>query len=537
MLSEVYVQSRRRPGERHPRAVTQRWDEGTGGNMNETIPSRLATADKAPAKREPRRATAWNREPAGLVGLYAARATDRCADLRPLINARRIALDGPTNWLATRHPSPPSRPMVLQPVGRGTAAHRDAVRKSRPSPTPAPVSVRAPRPVTNVRPAVRRKIAVAGLAAILTIAGVAGSGLAQEAPTARQYRYVVQPGDSLDSVAVKFGVDPEAILAASSVASPPDLSSSEIIVIPAPGQTPSDAAAMAAEREGSSPWVSDVYVIESGDTLADVAASFGLDATALAEFNSLVDLDALNVGERVLIPPTRDAAGDSGSSSSPRTSATVDQGEPAIAFDDASPTEPELIPLATEAEQTAIGSFISGVPTYVQQRNLSCEYAAAYIASSAFGAGVPEEAFIANIPSAANPHLGYRGNIDGAWGNTADYGVYPEALAPTLNANGYGVDVFYSYGDPAALKTRLDQGLPVAVWLGYWGDTSFVEVGDDGVSYKLAAGYHVVVAYGYDESGVYVSDPARGEYRSFSWEDFSWMWSVLDGMSMAVYPL
>ena len=42
---------------------------------------------------------------------------------------------------------------------------------------------------------------------------------AQDAPL--QSRYVVQPGDSLESVAWEFGVDPAAILAASAIDEPP----------------------------------------------------------------------------------------------------------------------------------------------------------------------------------------------------------------------------------------------------------------------------------------------------------------------------
>ena len=199
----------------------------------------------------------------------------------------------------------------------------------------------------------------------------------------------------------------------------------------------------------------------------------------------------------------------------------------------------------TESESELITSFstsnpISGtilsVPTYVQQRNLSCEFASLSIATGALGGWVSEYAFDDIVGWSANPHAGFRGDIGGWWGNTTDYGVYAEALAPALNYFGYSGEVFYGNGNPAALTSRLDQGLPTLVWLGFWGDTSFVEYGADGSAYKLAAGEHVVVAYGYDAGGVYVSDPAIGDYRYFSWDYFLSMWNVLDGMSLAVGP-
>lgn len=176
------------------------------------------------------------------------------------------------------------------------------------------------------------------------------------------------------------------------------------------------------------------------------------------------------------------------------------------------------------------------VPTYVQQRNLSCEYAALTIATAAFGGWVSEYEFDERVGRSDNPHWGFRGDINGWWGNTTDYGVYPEALVGPLSELGYAGEVIYGQGDASSLRTHLDAGLPVIVWLGYWGDQSFYQYANDGTPYKLTPGYHVVVAYGYDESGVSVSDPARGEYTSYDWDTFMWMWSVLDGMALGVSP-
>ena len=170
----------------------------------------------------------------------------------------------------------------------------------------------------------------------------------------------------------------------------------------------------------------------------------------------------------------------------------------------------------------------------MQERNLSCEYAAAYIATSAFGNGVPESTFLAQVPAASNPHYGYRGNIDGLWGNTTDYGVYPEALVPVLSGAGFATEVMYTQGDIAPLKAQIDAGRPVVVWLGFWGDTRETLADQD--TYAVFAGMHVVTVYGYDEAGVHVSDPASGAYAFHSWDAFIGMWSVIDGMSLAIYP-
>jgi uncharacterized protein YvpB len=185
----------------------------------------------------------------------------------------------------------------------------------------------------------------------------------------------------------------------------------------------------------------------------------------------------------------------------------------------------------SSADANAVKVF---VPDYKQQRNLSCEYAAVHAAAFAFGWGPEEQHFIDSIPLAKNPHNGYRGNIDGWWGNTTDYGIYAEPLVPVLNDWGFEGEVMYTFGDVGPLIEHLDAGHPVVTWLGFWGDTR-ERLTDDG-NYSVFAGMHVVTVYGYDDEGVWVMDPAKGTKVHYSWDFFVGLWSVVDGMSLAVYP-
>ena len=475
-------------------------------------------------QRQPRRDTTTRRErePApvwpdsptgesardGLVGVYAERVIERGVD--PRLLAAECRASAPPRAAYGGAPkiayhSQAATTVMIRRVGRGTPTHRAASRAMQASARQRSASSRstplgemlrglfgAPRPA---RPHRGRRLVTAGLTLALLVGSGVGIAAAQEAPP--QQLYAAQPGDTVDSVAATFGVDPVAIMAASAISAPPWLSPDEVVVIPAPGQTPEEATRMARELQGTSPYVSSAHVVSAGETLAEIAARYGVSSQGISELNGLTSPDALNVGQRLLIPPVI-----------------------------GSPSEPAA---------AISGVVVPTVPTHVQERNLSCEYAAAYIATSAFGAGVPEWVFIENVPAAQNPHWGYRGNIDGWWGNTDDYGIYAEALVPTLNANGYAAEVFYSLGDPAALQARLDAGQPVLTWLGLWGDTG-VTLEDEGV-YTVAAGMHVVVAYGYDDWGVHVSDPAQGSYGYVPWAEFSAMWNVLDGMALAVAPL
>jgi LysM repeat protein len=320
-------------------------------------------------------------------------------------------------------------------------------------------------------------------------------------PVFAQQRYRVQDGDTLDGIAAEFGVDADAILAASWMANPPNPAPGDVLIIPDPGQSPTAAAEMAATLEGTSPWVIGAYTVESGDSIEYIAGVYGVDPNDLAKLNGIDDWSTLAVGQRLLIP------GESGG---------------------AAQTPEENV--GRNGPDSSVW-----VPRYVQERNLSCEYAAVYIATSSFGNGIPEDVYIDQIPETANPHRGYRGNIDGPWGGYDDYGIYPEPLVPILNNWGFTGDVFYSEGDPAMLINHIDQGHPVLVWLAFQGDTGKVYK-DDG-RYTVFAGDHVVVVYGYDDGGVYLSDPAVGRYRFFDWDTFLSMWGTMDGMSLAIYPM
>ncbi len=178
--------------------------------------------------------------------------------------------------------------------------------------------------------------------------------------------------------------------------------------------------------------------------------------------------------------------------------------------------------------------MIPNVWTYQQQRGLSCEYAALSIATGALGAWTNEYQFDAVVPLSENPHQGYRGDITGAWGGTDDYGIYAAPLAPALSQFGFKGHLFYGAGSSAELTDSIDMGRPTLVWLGLAGDTSFDDYAADGTRFQLTPYMHVMVAYGYDDGGVYLSDPGTGEYKYYSWGDFMWMWNVMDGMALGV---
>ncbi|MDX1688442.1 MAG: LysM peptidoglycan-binding domain-containing protein [Candidatus Promineifilaceae bacterium] len=46
----------------------------------------------------------------------------------------------------------------------------------------------------------------------------------------------------------------------------------------------------------------DVYVVQAGDTLAEIAARFGVDLNVLADANDIENVDHIEVGQELLIP-------------------------------------------------------------------------------------------------------------------------------------------------------------------------------------------------------------------------------------------
>ena len=354
----------------------------------------------------------------------------------------------------------------------------------------------------------RRRVASVATVVVILLTIFAGTAFAGQ-------KYRVQPGDTINSISLRFGVDAVAIAEANDLAGVEHLYPGQVLEIPG-----------IADGELGTGFIAGTYEVKFGDTISSIAWDLHVGAADLLELNGLTADTIIYPGQVLIVP---------------EESATKEETLEQLNLLDDSQISTEIESDQAEAEASGAAST-SGlpasatiwVPTYYQQRNLSCEYASTSIATAAFGAQIPESSFWNSIPVTLNPHYGYRGNIDGWWGNTWDYGIYAEPLVPVLNANGFGADVFYGGGDPAELMQQLAWGRPVVVWLGTWGNTGVVY--DDEGTYTVFSGMHVMTAFGYDEGGVHLSDPALGQYLYFDWGTFLWMWQVTDGMAMAVYP-
>ena len=112
------------------------------------------------------------------------------------------------------------------------------------------------------------------------VLNVSDSGASSNAPS---NTYVVKSGDSLYSIARKYGITVDALKSANGKSSNL-LSIGEVLVIPT-----------------SSSSGSKTYVVKSGDSLWKIATSYGTSVNAIKQANGLSN-DVLSIGQVLIIP-------------------------------------------------------------------------------------------------------------------------------------------------------------------------------------------------------------------------------------------
>ncbi len=104
--------------------------------------------------------------------------------------------------------------------------------------------------------------------------------------------HVVSAGETLVSIALRYGLTPEAIIAANELANPDQLDVGQELRIP-------DEDDIAQEEVISEPRM---HVVSAGETLASIALRYGLTPETIISANELADSSQLNVGQTLLIP-------------------------------------------------------------------------------------------------------------------------------------------------------------------------------------------------------------------------------------------
>lgn len=106
--------------------------------------------------------------------------------------------------------------------------------------------------------------------------------------------YTVQWGDWLNKIAQRFGVTPQAILAANPGLDPNRIVPGQVINIPASGSPPTSST-----PSGSTPGT---YTVQRGDWFYSIARKFGVTVSALQAANPTVNPSAIYPGQVLYIP-------------------------------------------------------------------------------------------------------------------------------------------------------------------------------------------------------------------------------------------
>jgi len=105
-------------------------------------------------------------------------------------------------------------------------------------------------------------------------------------------RYVVQRGDTLYSIARRFGVSIWQLASLNNIYNINLIYVGQVLIIPAPGPTP--------PGPGPAP---NQYVVQFGDTLFSIARRFGVSVWQLASYNNIPNPNYIRAGQVLLIPP------------------------------------------------------------------------------------------------------------------------------------------------------------------------------------------------------------------------------------------
>ena len=143
----------------------------------------------------------------------------------------------------------------------------------------------------------KRLVLISLFAALLVclIVGLRVTGTAEASPAQQGYTvHVVQPGETLYSIAMRYGVSAAAIASANNIYNPDLIYAGQSLVIPGSYAPPAPPA--------PHPAPGGTYVVQLGDTLSAIAWKFGTTVSALMAANNITNPNWIYAGQVLVIP-------------------------------------------------------------------------------------------------------------------------------------------------------------------------------------------------------------------------------------------
>ncbi len=228
----------------------------------------------------------------------------------------------------TRDRSTPEAEAVIVPTAASEQVAEPAVTRSA-APTPAPTPAATPQPTETTEPktvpytvqpldtvsTIAEKfdisaqelreinllatddLQVGQVLRVPNIPGATADGL--PTPTPEPFTYTVGVGDSLFSIALKFDVPSNDIVAANTLADPNSVYVGQELLIP--GYQPNTPANASGETT-TNPGAPAIHVVQAGEVLSVIAEKYNVSVDELVAVNRMVNPNVVSPGTELIIP-------------------------------------------------------------------------------------------------------------------------------------------------------------------------------------------------------------------------------------------
>jgi len=115
-----------------------------------------------------------------------------------------------------------------------------------------------------------------------------------------QTTYVIQPGDTLSTIAAQFNTTVAAIAAANNIVNPNWIFAGDTLIIPGDGPPPTDP--QPPPTDPTPPATGGTYTVQLGDTLSTIAVRFNTTVAAIAQLNGIANPNYIYAGQVLTIP-------------------------------------------------------------------------------------------------------------------------------------------------------------------------------------------------------------------------------------------